>query len=233
MCKRGQTGSDRYFRLSSGTRCAVNLRSVLSSPPLFWQGVVIGFSIAAPVGPIGVLCIRRSLTDGPRIGFAAGLGAALADAFYGGVAALGLTSISSFLVDQQFWLGLIGGAFLCCLGLRTMRSPVAEKSAQNESKGFALTCVSTLGLTLTNPATILSFVAIFAGFGLGKAKGAGSAIAMVSGVFLGSLVWWTMLSGGVGWLRQRLEPGWLVWVNRLSGLLLLAFGVLILLRLHR
>ena len=205
----------------------------MSSQPLFWQGAVIGFSIAAPVGPIGVLCIRRSMTDGARIGFAAGLGAALADAFYGAVAAFGLTSFSSFLVDQQFWLGLIGGAFLCYLGLRTMRSAVAEQAAQNEAKGFALTCVSTLGLTLTNPATILSFVAFFAGFGLGKANGFGPALAMMSGVFIGSLAWWTILSSGVGWLRHRLQPGWRVWVNRLSGALLLSFGVLILLRLRR
>jgi threonine/homoserine/homoserine lactone efflux protein len=134
------------------------------------KGLAIGFAIAAPVGPIGVLCIRRSLTDGQRIGLATGLGAATADAAYGAVAAFGLTAVSTFLVKQRMALGIIGGAFLCYLGLRTWLSKPAEKPAEARGSGLASAYSSTLLLTLTNPTTILSFVAVFAGFGLGVAR---------------------------------------------------------------
>src|SRR3954468_17812764 len=131
-------------------------------------GVILGFSIAAPVGPIGVLCIRRSLAEGRRVGLATGLGAATADALYGAVAAFGLTAISSFLIGQKSWLGLIGGLFLCYLGIRTFQSQPAENPATLPSGGLLSAYSSTLLLTLTNPMTILSFVAVFAAFGLAK-----------------------------------------------------------------
>src|SRR5688572_12269534 len=126
-----------------------------------FKGLLIGFSIAAPVGPIGVLCIRRSLADGRQVGLATGLGAATADAAYGAVAGFGLTAISSFLVGQRLWLGLLGGIFLCYLGFRTFISRPAEQTAETRSGGLASAYLSTLLLTLTNPMTILSFVAVF------------------------------------------------------------------------
>jgi threonine/homoserine/homoserine lactone efflux protein len=131
------------------------------------KGLVIGFSIAAPVGPIGVLCIRRSLAEGRQIGLATGLGAATADAAYGCVAAFALTAVSSFLVGHKSWLGLLGGLFLCCLGVRTFISSPASRVAEDRGGGLFSAYLSTLFLTLTNPMTILSFVALFAGFGLG------------------------------------------------------------------
>ncbi|MGV3754353.1 MAG: LysE family translocator [Verrucomicrobiota bacterium] len=189
------------------------------------QGLLIGFSIAAPVGPIGVLCIRRSLADGPRAGLVVGMGAATADAAYGCVAGFGLTAISSFLVGQQFWLGLIGGLFLCWLGVRTFMSPPATDAAKAQGDRLAAIYFSTLLLTLTNPATILSFVAVFAGMGLGAAPDYGAASVMVLGVFLGSACWWLILSNGVSLFRSRVTPAWMRGINRLSGGLLIAFGL--------
>jgi threonine/homoserine/homoserine lactone efflux protein len=190
-----------------------------------FKGVVIGLSIAAPVGPIGVLCIRRSLADGRQIGLATGLGAATADAIYGAVAGFGLTVISSFLVGQRFWLSLLGGLFLCYLGARTFFSQPSELAARSRDGGLVSAYVSTLFLTLTNPMTILSFVAVFAGFGLGTSPDYFSASALVLGVFIGSTLWWLLLSSGVALFRSRTSPGWMKAINRLSGSVILAFGL--------
>lgn len=136
------------------------------------RGVVVGASIAAPVGPIGVLCIRRTLVGGRASGFASGLGAATADAAYGAIAALGLTSIAAFLVDHQSWLRLVGGAFLLLLGYRSfMQKPVARGAGDLEL-GWWSAYTSTLVLTIMNPMTILSFAAVFAGLGLVSLSGA-------------------------------------------------------------
>lgn len=194
-------------------------------PHFFLKGLAIGFAIAAPVGPIGLLCIRRSLAEGRLAGFATGLGAATADAAYGAIAAFGLTAISGFLVGQKRWLGLVGGIFLCYLGLRTFRSKPAVEQAEDRPSGLLSAYLSTLLLTLTNPTTILSFVAIFAGFGLGVSPDYVTATMLVAGVFIGSAVWWLILSGGVGLLRDRVSPGWMQAANRLSGCLILAFGI--------
>jgi threonine/homoserine/homoserine lactone efflux protein len=198
---------------------------------LFSEGLLIGFSIAAPVGPIGVLCIRRSLSDGPTIGLVTGLGAATADALYGCIAAFGLTSISSVLVEQQHWLALLGGIFLCYLGIRTFFSAPAERPAEARGKGMLGIYASTLLLTLTNPSTILSFIAIFAGLGLGKAADYPGASLLVAGVFVGSAAWWLILSNGVGLIRGRINLGWMQMINRVSGCFLFAFGVFALSRI--
>jgi threonine/homoserine/homoserine lactone efflux protein len=189
------------------------------------KGLGIGFSIAAPVGPIGLLCIRRSLAEGPRVGLATGLGAATADAAYGAVAGFGLTAVSTFLVSQKFWLGLGGGLFLCWLGLRTFFRAPATKEAAGRNGGLWTAYLSTLGLTLTNPATILSFVAVFAGFGLGRSQDYVAASALVAGVFLGSALWWLLLSIGVARLRSRVTDQWMRRVNQFSGALILGFGL--------
>jgi threonine/homoserine/homoserine lactone efflux protein len=194
-------------------------------PHLFVQGLVIGFSIAAPVGPIGILCIRRALSDGPGIGLVTGLGAATADALYGCVAAFGLTSISAFLAGQQRWLGLVGGIFLCYLGIRTFLSEPPDPAAEANERGLISVYLSTLFLTLTNPSTILSFAAIFAGLGLGKARDFRAAASLVVGVFVGSAVWWLILSNGVAVIRQRVTSAWMQKINRVSGCFLFAFGI--------
>jgi threonine/homoserine/homoserine lactone efflux protein len=198
------------------------------------RGMIFGLSIAAPVGPIGVLCIRRTLADGRLTGFVSGLGTATADACYGAIAAFGLTFITSFLVDQQFWLRLIGGTFLCYLGVATFRSRPAERPTALASSGLRSAYVTTFLLTLTNPLTILTFAAIFAGIGVGEINGAyGSASLLVLGVFLGSALWWLVLSGGTGLVRTKLTPARLVWVNRVSRLVIATFGLLALVSMIR
>ena len=198
---------------------------------LILRGFILGFAIAAPVGPIGLLCIQRTLNGGQWVGLASGLGAATADACYGAVAAFGLTLVSGFLIEQQFWLALVGGLFLCYLGVRTLLSAPAERAAAGEARrethSIGAAYASTFLLTITNPMTILAFVAIFAGAGLAASGGdAGAAAWMVTGVFLGSAAWWLLLSGGVSLLRARISSGVLLWVNRAAGAILVLFGAL-------
>lgn len=203
---------------------------------LFVRGLVVGFAIAAPVGPIGLLCIQRTLAHGRLVGLATGLGAATADAFYGLVAGLGLTAISAFLTGQRLWLGIIGGLFLCYLGVRTFLASPADQAAKVQSQGGLWGAyLSTLLLTLTNPMTIFSFMAVFAGLGLaaaGAGQGGGmGAATLVAGVFLGSALWWLLLSGGTSLVRGWINASTLVWVNRIAGVILVGFGGYLLLGL--
>ncbi len=191
------------------------------------RGIIIGFAVAAPVGPIGVLCIRRTLTDGRAAGLVSGLGAATADALYGCIAGFGLVFISDFLISQGTWLRLIGGAFLLYLGMRTFLARPAEGAVSSQGDGLAAAYASTFFLTLTNPLTILSFAAIFAGLGVGSARGNYiSAATLVLGVFLGSALWWLILSGATGLFRDRFSLGGLRWVNRISGAVIAGFGLI-------
>jgi threonine/homoserine/homoserine lactone efflux protein len=190
------------------------------------KGALLGLAIAAPVGPIGVLCIRRTLAQGRVAGFVSGLGAASADMVYGAIAAFGLTAITGLLVRQQGWLRLLGGLFLCYLGLRTLLARPGDPATDAEGGSRAGAYFSTFVLTLTNPMTILSFAAIFAGAGVAQAGGSyGAAAAMVAGVFLGSAAWWLLLSTGVSLLRSRFDARAALWVNRVSGLIILGFGL--------
>lgn len=199
----------------------------------FPKGLIIGFSIAAPVGPIGVMCIRRTLADGMISGFLSGLGAATADAAYGMIAGFGLTIISNFLIGQQAWLRLFGGMFLCYLGIRTFLMRPAQKPAlPNHHQGLFGNYFSTFILTLTNPMTILSFAAVFAGLGLGMDNASNmSSLILVSGVFLGSASWWLFLSLIVSLFRKRFNTTGLLWVNRVSGLVIIVFGLIALISL--
>ena len=194
---------------------------------VFLRGLAIGFGIAVPVGPIGILCIRRTLADGRAVGFAAGLGAATADALYGAVAAFGLTLVSSALVGHRAWLQAVGGLFLCYLGVRIwMAAPATTAGAARREPGLLSAWATTFVLTVTNPTTILSFAAIFAALGLGGAAGGyGPATLMVAGVFLGSAFWWLLLSTGVGFLRSSITPAHLRWVNRGAAAIITAFGI--------
>lgn len=190
------------------------------------KGLLVGFSIAAPVGPIGVLVIRRTLTEGRISGFVTGLGAAVADGTYGFIAGYGLTSISDFLISQQFWMKLFGGLFLLYLGIKTLISKAATKEAQIDSNGLLKNFTSTLLLTITNPITILSFFAIFAGLGLGQEKtNYISSTALVLGVFIGSAFWWLILSTVLNFFRNKITTSGLTWINRFSGLLIISFAL--------
>lgn len=194
--------------------------------PYFAKGLLVGFSIAAPVGPIGVLCIRRSLAQGRLVGFATGLGAATADAAYGAVAGFGLTAVSDFLTGQTFWLRLVGGLFLGWLGIKTILARPAASEVSSERKAVFSAYLSTVVLTLTNPTTILSFVAVFAGLGLAATgRDYPAASAMVGGVFLGSALWWLFLSMVIGSLRTGLNGRWLRRINVFSGIIIITFGL--------
>lgn len=193
---------------------------------LLLRGIAVGFSVAAPVGPIGVLCIRRTLTGGRAAGFVSGLGAATADAVYGSIAGFGLTLISTFLVDQQTWIRLIGGLSLCYLGFRALLAEPRDNLELPGSRGIVGAYGSAFALTLTNPMTILSFAAIFAGLGVtGSGRGYAAAAVLVSGVFIGSILWWFFLSGMAGLFRERFHVHVMRWINRVSGVILAGFGV--------
>jgi threonine/homoserine/homoserine lactone efflux protein len=196
------------------------------STSLLISSILIGFSIAAPVGPIGVLVIRRTLSEGRWMGLITGLGAAVADTVYGAVGAFGLTLMTTWLVTGEEWLRLIGGLFLCGLGIRTLLAPPATTPAPATAATHLRAFVTTFALTLTNPLTILSFIGVFAGLGLAtESKDAVAALTVVGGVFIGSALWWVALSGGVALLRHRITPSVLIWVNRLSGVMVLGFGL--------
>lgn len=208
---------------------------------LLLRGFAIGLAIAAPVGPIGVICIRRTLAFGRLSGFISGLGAATADAIYGAIAALGLTALSAGLVAAQNPLRLFGGLFLCYLGVRTLlerpktidpdhltRSVRAPETPPHW-RAALMDFVSTFLLTITNPMTILSFTAIFVSLGAVGARSdpSLSPLAVVLGVFLGSASWWLFLSGATNILRMRfLRPEVHRWVGWISGTLILVFGLL-------
>jgi threonine/homoserine/homoserine lactone efflux protein len=201
---------------------------------IFLKGLILGFVIAAPVGPIGVLCARRTLTHGRRAGFFSGMGAATADAIYGFIAAFGLTFVSNFLIGHQFWLRLVGGTFLCFLGTRTLISVPEEKSELPPTvRKYAGMYTSTFLLTLTNPMTIFSFAAVFAGFGLAGTRGSvTSAGILILGVFLGSAIWWLLLVGVFSIFKKRFENHELQWINRIAGLIIAGSGILALLSLE-
>jgi len=197
---------------------------------LILRGFVIGLSLAAPVGPIGVLTIRRTLAHGRLTGFISGLGTATADGFYGLIGALGLTAVTSLLTGNAFWLKLVGGLFLCYLGVQTLRAKPAVNPAQAQSRqGLIGAYVSAFLLTLTNPMTILAFVAIFASLLAGDPQMNGTdtsnLILIVLGVFLGSSAWWLILSTVTSLLRNRLNPQSMRWVNIVSGLVIAVFGI--------
>lgn len=201
---------------------------------LFLNSLIIGLSIAAPVGPIGVLCIRRTLAEGRFIGFVSGLGAATADATYGLIAALGLTAFTSLLVDSAGGLRIVGGLFMLYIGYRTLVSIPPEKSKHEETKrrgGWLGAYLSIFAMTITNPMTILSFIGIFAGLsGSNTAvRTPASSFVMVLGIFVGSALWWLVLSGGVSLLRERMTPWHMLWINRISGVIIVLFALRILL----
>jgi len=197
----------------------------MTDPSVFFRGLIIGFSIAAPVGPIGVLCIRRTLAEGRLAGFLSGMGAASADMFYGAVAAFGLTAVQELLIGQSNWLRIVGGIFLLYLGVKTFFSKPSEEAAKSARGGLFGAYLTTFFLTITNPITILSFIAIFAGLRLGETDGNYlSASVMVLGVFLGSAAWWLTLSTGVSFLRDKFTSALLTWVNRLAGVIIFVFG---------
>lgn len=192
------------------------------------KGLVIGVSIAAPVGPIGILCIRTTLAQGLRAGFFTGAGAATADAIYAAIGAFGISAITIFLESAGFYLRIVGILVLLWIARSTWRQKPAENAANvGPMPSLWLAFASTCGLTLTNPMTILSFAAIFAGAGLGTASSntTTQATALISGTFLGSLAWWLVLSGSVAMMRARISASTLNVINKTSAVVLVGFAL--------
>jgi threonine/homoserine/homoserine lactone efflux protein len=197
---------------------------LLSETALFARGLLVGLGIAAPVGPIGLLCIQRSLDHGRLHGFVSGLGAATADAAYGLAAAFGLSAVSSFLAGGRIWITVIGGAVLVWFGLCAWRARLKEAPASRPRSSLLFDYLSVLGLTITNPMTILFFSAVMAGLaGAGQTSGAMTGLWLVAGVFLGSAGWWFLLSllASLVPFTARLRR----LINAASGLILIGFGV--------
>ena len=196
---------------------------------LFARGILVGVAIAVPVGPIGVLCVRRTILRGPVSGLISGLGAAIADTLFGCIAALGLTEVSDTLIEHQAWLKLAGGAFLCAIGLRSFTTDPKPPSQSAADRNLFGDFMSTFLLTLTNPVTILALAAIFAALGVvDEELDWAHTMTLVGGVFAGSSSWWLLLAGITLPIRGRLDPNHLEWVSRVAGVLLLASGLYVL-----
>jgi threonine/homoserine/homoserine lactone efflux protein len=194
-------------------------------PIFFLKGLIIGFAMAVPIGPIGIMCIRKTLAEGHSRGLIIGLGAATADSMYGIIAAFGLTFVSDVIATQHFWLRLVGGGLLLFLGIRTFRAKRKDPSIPLDNKGLLRSYVSSFVLALTNPVTIFAFVAVFAAFGLGHRLSIISACILVLGVFAGSCLWFLALGYVATLFRKKLDSGGLRWVNRISGVLIILSGV--------
>jgi threonine/homoserine/homoserine lactone efflux protein len=192
---------------------------------VFLKGLIIGFAMAVPIGPVGVLCLRKTLAEGHSRGMIVGLGAATADSLYGSIAAFGLTFLSDVIVSEQFWLRLVGGGILLFLGIRTWRAKRKDPILPFGNKGLLGSYVSAFLLALTNPVTILAFLAVFAAFGLGHRLIILTACILVLGVFTGSSLWFLTLGYIATLFRKNLDSGGLRWVNRVAAVLLMLSGV--------
>jgi len=192
----------------------------------FLKGIVIGFAMAIPIGPIGIICIRKTLTEGRVKGLIIGLGAATADLLYSCIAAFGLTIISNTLMSQRTWIRLVGGALLLFLGVRTFLALPKDPKLDVNKGGLFRTYLTIVFLTLTNPMTIFAFLAIFAALGLDSDLSYLSASALVIGVFIGSSLWFLILSSGASFFRNKLDLEGLKWVNKIAGILIILSGVI-------
>jgi threonine/homoserine/homoserine lactone efflux protein len=191
----------------------------------FLKGLIIGFAMAVPIGPVGIMCIRKTLAEGHSRGLVIGLGAATADSLVGSIAAFGLTFISDAIVSQTFWLRPAGGGLLVFLGIKTYRATRRDFNIPVNNTGFLRSYVSAFLLSLINPVTFFAFVAVFAAFGLGQRLGIFSACLLVLGVFAGSCLWFLTLGFAATLFRKHLDSDGFSWVNKISGTLIIFSGI--------
>jgi threonine/homoserine/homoserine lactone efflux protein len=189
------------------------------------KGLVIGFALAVPIGPVGILCVRKSLAEGHSRGLVIGLGSATADAIFAGIAAFGITFITGLVDSQRLWVHLAGGVLLIWLGVRTYRVKRKGPILPFESFGAVGSYVSAFMLALTNPVTIIAFMVVFTAFGLSRTLTVVAASSLVLGVFAGSFLWFLTLNFVATSFRRRLDSGGLAWVNRIAGGLIIVSGV--------
>jgi threonine/homoserine/homoserine lactone efflux protein len=196
--------------------------------PIFIKGFLIGLVVAAPLGPIGIICLQRTLSKGYLSGLFSGLGISTADAIYGALATFGITAISSFLISQELWLKIIGGIVVCGLGIRIYRQAGSQKMSESANHRSCFGAYfSALILTLVNPALIFSFVAIFASLGIVYTPANHfPTLLLVAGVFSGSAIWWVFLSGVASRLQKRFADSFIQKINQVSGFLIAGFGII-------
>jgi threonine/homoserine/homoserine lactone efflux protein len=194
---------------------------------LFFKGIVVGIIIAMPVGPVGTLCVQRTITEGKINGFLTGLGATTADVIFGFIAAFGLTVVSNFLIDQQEWIRLLGGIIICLIGVKVFFLETQKKITPTKSPNHINAFGSAFLIAITNPITIITFVVMFAGLGLvvGSNSQYGSASLTVFGVFVGSGFIWLTLWGMSLIFRERFDFGRMTWVNKIAGIVIFIFGI--------
>jgi threonine/homoserine/homoserine lactone efflux protein len=189
-------------------------------------GIIVGLMIAMPVGPVNILCIHRTLEGGWKSGVISGLGAAAADMLYGGVAGFSITLVVQFLVREQFWIRFFGGILLVIIGISYFFKRPVPLNAQTQDRANAYSDMrSTFLLTLTNPTTVLSFLAILAALGMGHQRQWWLTVFLVGGIFCGSMVWWIVLGSIVNLFRDRFNDRILLLMNRIAGLLIGGFGI--------
>lgn len=193
---------------------------------LFIQGMIVGLTLAVPVGPISLVCIHRTVAGGRLHGIFSGLGVATSDSFYAAVAFLGLTAVSGLIIGHQAAFRLVAGIALVLVGIQVFRSvPAAVRESAKDPESYIRDYLSLLAIAAANPLTIIFFITILPGFGI-VAHGTTiiAAVPFVAGVFLGSAVWWIILCGSLGSVRSRLSVDNLRWINRISGILITCFG---------
>ena len=189
------------------------------------RGLAAGFIIAAPVGPVNVLCIQRTLEKGWKPGVVSGLGAAFADSLYGGIAGFSITIVIQFLIQEEFWFRLIGGILLMAIGIvYYFKPPPSIESGQNAASARS-DFASAFLLTMANPTTVLSFLTILATLGLGKRRPLWETSLLIAGIFCGSMTWWLILTSGTTLLRGKVTDRSMAWMNRVAGIAIGAFGL--------
>jgi len=199
------------------------------------RGLAVGLIIAAPIGPVNVLCIQRTIEKGWKSGIVSGFGAALADTLYGAIAGFSISLVIQFLIREEFWIRMIGGTLLVGIGVVYYHKPPRSLEAVEDAASAHSDLVSTLLLTGTNPTTVLSFLAVLAMLGLGNRRPLWQTSFLVAGIFCGSMTWWTILVSGVNLLRSRVNDQTMRWMNRIAGIAIGGFGLvnLLLSRVHR
>ena len=196
---------------------------------LLSKGLMAGLAIAVPVGPVNVMCASRTLTRGKLAGLMSGLGAATADALYGAVAAFSINFVIQFLKREEFWIRIFGGILLIAIGVLYFRKPGQMGEQRKEPEATHSDFASTLLLTLTNPTTVLSFMAVLAGLGMAEHRHSWMTFLIVAGIFTGSMLWWVILVMLVNHFRDRFDARAMTWMNRVAGVAIGAFGIVTLL----
>jgi threonine/homoserine/homoserine lactone efflux protein len=199
---------------------------------LLLRGIACGLIIAAPVGPVNVICVQRTITRSWRAGLISGLGSAAADLIYGAIAAFSVSIVIGFLVREEFWIRLFGGILLIGIAgwyLSTKPRPMQAEEKQSSHSDF----VSTFLLTLTNPTTVLSYMAVLAVLRLAEPRNGFLTLLVVMGIFVGAMLWWLTLTGMVNRIRDKFTDKTLLWVHRVGGLAIGLFGIVTLVLSHR